>query len=323
MKTLLVWTGGDDTALCEALAQVPGILLRRAASRAEAAAGLQEADGMIGSVIPWDASLADALRKSPRVRWLQVMNTGFDNLEALGLPRSLQLSTLGELGSPAVVEHAVGLLLALCRGLHRARDLTLAGRWDSAALRGSMLSLHGRRVVVLGVGPIGLGVAQALRALGAAPVGIGLRARTEQGIDVRPLADLHAVLAEAAALVVCAPLKRDTAGLIDAHALAAMPRGGFVVNISRGAIVDTDALCAALATGHIAGAGLDVTDPEPLPAAHPLWQQAGVIITPHVAWAGSAPSAQQQRIDYVVANVRRFAAGDAPQGLARFESVDA
>jgi phosphoglycerate dehydrogenase-like enzyme len=95
------------------------------------------------------------------------------------------------------------------------------------------------------------------------------------------------------------------------------------VNISRGAIVDTAALCAALDSGQLAGAGLDVTDPEPLPPDHALWRQPGVIITPHLAWAGAAPDAQRQRIDYVVANVRRFAADETPGGLAAFEALDA
>jgi phosphoglycerate dehydrogenase-like enzyme len=323
MKSLLVWTGGDDGPLCEALATVPGIDLRRAASKAEAVAGMADADGMIASVIPWDADLARALRDSPRLKWLQVLNTGFDNLEALGLPAGLQLSTLGELGSPAVVEHAMGLLLALCRGLHRARDLTREGRWEGSTLRGGLVSLHGRRVAVLGMGPIGLAVARALRALGAEPVGIGTRAREEDGIAVRPLGELHEVLAGSTAVVVCAPLKRATTGLLDAAALASMPRGGFLVNISRGAIVDTPALCAALDSGQLAGAGLDVTDPEPLPSDHPLWKQPGLIITPHVAWAGSAPSGQQQRTDYVVANLRRFADGERPGGLAAFEALEA
>jgi len=323
MKTLLVWTGGDDGPLCEALRAVPGINLRRAGSKAEAAALIAEADGMVGSVIPWDATLASALCAAPRLSWLQVLNTGFDNLEALGLPAGLRLSTLGELGSPAVVEHAMGLLLALCRGLHRARDLTHGARWDGSSLRGSIVSLHGRRVAVIGIGPIGLAVAKALRALGAEPVGVGQRARSEDGIAVRPMAELNDVLSGSAAVVVCAPLKRATTRLLDAAAFAAMPRGGFLVNISRGAIVDTTALCAALDSGQLAGAGLDVTDPEPLPAEHPLWRQDGVIITPHVAWAGAAPSGQQQRIDYVVANARRFASGETPQGLAHFETATA
>lgn len=320
MKTLLVWTGGDDAALCAALSPLPGIKVLRADSKVEATALMSQADGMVGSVIPWDAGLSAALRASSRLRWLQVLNTGFDNLEALGLPVRLQLSTLGELGSPAVVEHAVGLLLALCRGLHRARDLTRAARWDGGPLKGGMILLHGRRVAVLGVGPIGLGVARALRALGAEVVGIGTRARTEEGLCVRPLKELHDVLAGSAALIVCAPLKRATLGILDAAAFAALPRGGFLVNISRGAIVDTSALCAALDSGQLAGAGLDVTDPEPLPADHPLWGKDGVIITPHVAWAGTTASGQQQRIDYVVANVRRFAAGEVPRGLVSFET---
>jgi phosphoglycerate dehydrogenase-like enzyme len=101
-----------------------------------------------------------------------------------------------------------------------------------------------------------------------------------------------------------------------------MRPGARLVNISRGAIVDTAALCAALDSGRLAGAGLDVTDPEPLPPGHALWHHAAVLLTPHVAWAGRRAEEQQQRTDFIVANVTRFAAGDVPRGLVSFTSPD-
>jgi phosphoglycerate dehydrogenase-like enzyme len=118
---------------------------------------------------------------------------------------------------------------------------------------------------------------------------------------------LAELLPEVDVLVLCVPLTAETTGLIDADALAALPEGAYVINIARGKVVDTDALVAALQSGHLAGAGLDVTDPEPLPAGHVLWDMPNVIITPHVA-ARSALTGRDWQALYVE-NMRRFGAG--------------
>jgi len=322
MKTLLVWTGEDDTALCAALAGVPGLELRRASSAADAAAAMASADAMVTSVIPWNAALAAALRAAPRLGWMQVLNAGYDNLEALGLPARLRLSTLGALGSGAIAEHALALLLGLYRALPRAQAGAQREQWDTGGLRGAIAPLAGSTVAIVGYGPIGQAVARLLRAFGATPMAVAQRARTEDGVAVRPYAELHAVLAKADGVVICAPLKPATTRLFDAAAFAAMRPGARLVNISRGAIIDTAALCAALDSGRLAGAGLDVTDPEPLPPGHALWRHPAVLLTPHVAWAGRRAEEQQQRTDFVVANVARFAAGDVPLGLVSFTSPD-
>jgi phosphoglycerate dehydrogenase-like enzyme len=320
MKTLLVWTGDDDTALCAALAGLSGVTLRRAESAAEAAAAMSTADGMVTSVIPWDAALAASLRAAPRLGWIQVLNAGYDNLEALGLPANLRLSTLGALGSGAIAEHALTLLLGVLRALPQSQAAAREFRWDTGGLRSAIAPLSGSTIAIVGYGPIGQAVARLVQAFGATPVAVAQRERTEDGVVVRPYGALHAVLATADAVVVCAPLKAQTTRLIDAAAFAAMRPGARLVNISRGAVVDTSALCAALDSGRLAGAGLDVTDPEPLPPGHPLWRHPRVLLTPHVAWVGRRPAEQQQRTEFVVANVARFAAGETPQGIVSFTS---
>jgi phosphoglycerate dehydrogenase-like enzyme len=320
MKTLLVWTGDDDGALCAALAGVAGLRIVRAASAVEAGAAMAMADGMVTSVIPWNPALAAALRAASRLGWLQVLNAGYDNLEALGLPARLKLSTLGALGSTAIAEHALALLLALFRGLPQSLAAARRGQWDTAGLRGAIAPLNGSTVAIVGFGPIGQAVARLVRAFGATPVGLAQRARIEDGVEVTPYASLHAVLSTADAVVICAPLKPQTTRLIDAAAFAAMRPGTRLVNISRGAIIDTEALCAALDSGRVAGAGLDVTDPEPLPSGHRLWRHPSVLLTPHVAWAGRRAGDLRERTEFVVANVTRFAAGEAPLGLVSFTS---
>jgi phosphoglycerate dehydrogenase-like enzyme len=110
--------------------------------------------------------------------------------------------------------------------------------------------------------------------------------------------------------VVCAPLNEATERLIDETAFAAMKPGARLVNVSRGPIVDTNALVDALKKGKIAGAGLDVVEPEPLPASHPLWSLPNVIVTPHVAWAGGGESHFLKQCELVVENVGHFARGE-------------
>ncbi|HTY94059.1 MAG TPA: NAD(P)-dependent oxidoreductase [Steroidobacteraceae bacterium] len=309
MKTLLVWTGADDGPLCAALARIPDLRIVQAASAAEAAATMPEADGMVTSVVPWDAVLMAALRSAPRLKWLQVLNAGYDNLEALGLPARIDLSTTGSLGSELVAEHALALLLALFRELPRSFAATPPSPSHTAQLRAGIRTLRFQTIVIVGFGPIGRCLARLLLAAGARPIALARRPRTEAGIEVRALASLLATLADAAGVAICAPLNASTRRLIDRRAFAALRPGAVLVNVSRGAVIDTQALCEALDSGHLAGAGLDVTDPEPLPAGHPLWGRPNVIVTPHVAFAGGGAREQQQRIEFVLDNAARFASG--------------
>ena len=123
------------------------------------------------------------------------------------------------------------------------------------------------------------------------------------GID-----ELRAALARADQVAICLPLTAETRGLFDTAALAAMRQGAYLYNIGRGPIVDTAALVASLQSGHLGGAGLDVTDPEPLPADSPLWNMANVIITAHTA--GATPRYWDRAIEILETNVERFRAGE-------------
>lgn len=316
---LLVWTGDDDAPLCAQLAGVQGVEVVRAHSAIQAAAAMPAVDAMIGSVIPWNIQLADALRAAPRLRWLQVMNAGYDNLEALRLPAHLRLSTLGALGSAFVAEHALSLLLAVMRAFPAASEGGRKAQWDSVGLSRRMRSLRGSRVAVIGYGPVGQALTKLLLASGAGVIALARSARDEASVQVRPLTALHAVLPDVDAVAVCAPLKKGTLHLLDAAAFAALREGAVVVNVSRGPIIDTQALCAVLESGRLRGAGLDVTDPEPLPPGHMLWSHPRVILTPHVAWGGAPAASRAERVDFAVENVRRVVRGEEPLGLVEPE----
>jgi phosphoglycerate dehydrogenase-like enzyme len=159
-------------------------------------------------------------------------------------------------------------------------------------------------VVVLGAGDIARRVAAALRVFDAS---VTLVARTARA-DVRTLADLPGLLPATRVVVVALPLTDQTRGLVDAAFLAALPAGAVVVNVARGAIVDTGALLAELERRRLS-AFLDVTDPEPLPPDHPLWAAPNVLITPHVG--GGTSGWQRRGYRLVREQLRRYAAGEA------------
>lgn len=319
-KRILVWTGADAGPLCEALGRLAEIRVEQAPSRTAALAAMREADGFVTSTVYWDRGLADALRDSPRLGWLQLLNAGFDGVERLGVPGRIVVSTVGEIGARVVAEHALGLLLALARGLPAALDAQRRQSWDPMAVARVARTLDGCTVGIVGFGHIGRTVAALASAFGATVVPFARSARTAAGgLEVRPIAAFRATLGSLDGLVICAPLNVQTAGLLDAAAFASMRRGAWLVNVSRGGIVDTSALVDALRGGILAGAALDVVAPEPLPQSHPLWSLPNVIITPHTAWAGARALQARRLQEMVVENVRRFARGEAVLNVARIE----
>ncbi|GAA3864956.1 hypothetical protein GCM10022381_05940 [Leifsonia kafniensis] len=225
--------------------------------------------------------LGEILAAHPQIGWVQLPWAGVDAfsgiLAARDRPGLIWTSAKGAYAQP-VAEHALALSLALLRVLHtRARATT----WNSVP---AGRSFYGRNVVIIGAGGIALELINLLAPFGAhvtvvrrsdAPVPTAERTVTTR--------DLLQVLPDADVVVVAAALTGDTRHLIGTAELAAMKREAVLVNVARGGLVDTAALVQALATSTIAGAALDVTDPEPLPDGHPLWNEPRCLITPHMA----------------------------------------
>ena len=322
MKRLAVWYGGGERALCDALSRLDDLEVVRAQGRAQALDAMGEADALVTSTIYWEADFAEALRRSGRLTWIQVLNAGFDNMERLGVPERVTVSTLGEIGSGIVAEHALALLLALARGLTVAFDGQRARTWNPGPVIRAARTLQGLAVAVVGFGHIGRQVAALGRAFGARVVAFARTARrNSDGTEVRELEAFRSSLPEFDAVVICAPLNESTADLIDGTAFAGMRRGAYLVNVSRGGLVVTSALVEALQEGILAGAALDVVDPEPLPASHVLWSLPNVLITPHTAWAGGGAAQLRQVEEFVVENVRRFACGEPVLNVASMRHV--
>jgi phosphoglycerate dehydrogenase-like enzyme len=246
-------------------------------------------------VARWDQALA--LRELPALRVVQVLSAGVDWIADL-VPNGVTLCSARGARDGAMAEWIAWALLADAKRARPLCEQQARGEWHVVPL-GDLA----RRVLILGHGSIGRETAARLAPFGVEVVGVARRARP----GVHTLEELPRLLPEADAVVNLLPATDATQGLVGAEVLRAMRRGALYVNAGRGATTDTDALVAALHDGQVR-AVLDVTDPEPLPAGHPLWSAPGVIITPH--HAGDTPAAERAAWRVAAEQLRRYAAGE-------------
>jgi phosphoglycerate dehydrogenase-like enzyme len=251
--------------------------------------------------VPYDRPHnTEPLGRMPNLRVVQALTAGYEHLVDR-VPAGTALANARGLHDSSTAELALGLLLAAQRELPRwVRDQE-QHHWEHAHTR----SLAGSRVLIVGYGSIGAALDRRLAACEAEVVRVARSARPAE--DVHAVADLDGLLPAADAVVLVTPLSEQTRGLLDARRLALLPDGALVVNVGRGPVLDTGALLAETSSGRLRAA-LDVTDPEPLPADHPLWDSPGVLITPHMA--GGAAVFYPAAARFVAEQVRRFAAGE-------------
>ncbi|MEW2165670.1 D-2-hydroxyacid dehydrogenase [Streptomyces sp. NPDC007084] len=270
-----------------------------------------------GAVVP--RSGADV----PRLRWIQLDTSGADHLKgtsAWDLP--VPLTSIGGISPVPMAEYVMMMLLGLAHRLPQTVEIQRGGVWPSLAERWNTLMprrLRGATVGIVGYGRIGREIGRLAGQFGMTVLGLkrgrgtrsgeffGSAAAEDTDAELYTPDELHAFMARCDYLVVTCPLTDQTRGMIDAAALGALKDGAMVVNVSRGGIVDEAALRAALRSGRVAGAALDVFDEEPLPEGHFWWTEPSVLITPHVA--GFAPDYEEQTLELVSANVGRFLAG--------------
>jgi phosphoglycerate dehydrogenase-like enzyme len=295
---IVYWTNAalGKAAVIARLQARPDVELTVAASLDDVLAALPSADGLV----LYDAPLVQArplvaalAAPQSRVRWLHVLTAGREGLDAAGIPPHLAVSSAAGATAPAVAEHALALLLAIGRRLPESVVTNQAAKWDrSMAPRAS--SLEGATLAIIGYGRIGKEIARRARPFGPRIVAVSRTPASDDSIDAfQPLGELHAVLGEADAVAVAIALTPQTHHLFDARAFAACKPGALLVNVARGGVIDQTALREALASGHLGGAGLDVTDPEPLPDGDPLWSAPNILISPHYAGAGSPKSIER------------------------------
>jgi D-3-phosphoglycerate dehydrogenase len=271
----------------------------------------EEADGVIWTDAGDPSALARLLEDSP-ARWVQLPFAGIERFVQAGVVRSDRTWTCakGAYG-PATAEQALALMLAAARQIHRYVRLR---SWVEPGPGSPERRLAGSSVVVFGAGGIGRALIEMLAPLEARVIAVNRSGSPVPGAHrTVPMTALDEVIGDADWVVITAPLTKETKGLFDRRLLSKMSSNAWLVNVARGGIVDTDALVEALKDRTIAGAALDVTDPEPLPDGHPLWGMDNVIVTPHVAntWDMALPELRA----LVRRNVAHFATGEALEGL--------
>ena len=306
-KPARVIVRGDAERVAALKAFAPGVELIAAPTADAAVAAAATADAVIGYC---DESL---LAAGPGIRWLQLPYAGAERCVSIPAvaERDVLVTNAQRVYGPEIAEHVLAMMLSLTRGLHHYAGAQARGRWERDLVPEEKLwELEGKTLLVVGLGGIGTEVARLGHAMGMRVT--ATRNSSRSGPDFVAyvgLADeLDKLAAEAHVVVNATPLTPATRGLFDAAFFATMKDDAYFINVGRGGSVVTDDLVAALENGTIAGAGLDVTDPEPLPEGHPLWSAPNVIITPHISAGSDLRSARLWRV--MAENLRRYTAGE-------------
>jgi phosphoglycerate dehydrogenase-like enzyme len=265
-----------------------------------------------------------AVLRAPHLRWLHLGFVGLDHPVFRRIAeRGVRLSNSPGASAEAIALTALAGLLALARGLPRWAEAQRRKEWSPTPPQDVPRDLCGQTLLVLGLGAIGSHLARFAGALGLRVIGVRRSARRPDDPvhELHPPSALGDLLPRADWLAITCPLTAQTRGLIDERALRRLPRGARLLNVARGAIVDEGALVRVLAEGHLAGAYLDVFEREPLPPESPLWELAGVLVTPHDSHVsqGNAARATELFLD----NLARWLRGEPLRHEVAFEPAAA
>ncbi len=260
---------------------------------------LADADGVLGPIRP------EMIRVAKKLKWVQVFSAGVERYLTPELVNSdITLTNCKIVQGPEIADHAFAMLLALTRELHRIIPRRTEEEWRGGDY--NPLELRGKTAVVIGVGGIGTQIAVRAHAFGMQVIGVDPKDIPYAPFLVRCVRPdrLDSVLPEADVVFVAAPHTKETEGMIGAKQFSLIKKNGYFIAVSRGKLYDAMALANALETKHLAGAGVDVTDPEPLPKGHPLWKFENVIITPHIA--GRSDGEDARYLELFKENLIRF-----------------
>ena len=300
-KKILAW-GLQPDEVRELQEAAPGVTIVPVGTK-ELPVQVADADAILGIIDP------ALIRAGRKLRWVQVFSAGVETVISPELQNSpITLTNAKIIQGTNVSDHAFALLLALTRELYRAIPSRAREEWDGSKY--SSLELAGKTAVVIGVGGLGTQIAQRAHAFGMKVIGVDPRDVPLNMFlsKVVPPDRLDAVLPLADVVFLSAPHTPESEGIMGRRQFELMKKGSYFIGISRGKLYDINALVKALDEKRLAGAGVDVTDPEPLPKGHPLWKFENVVITPHVA--GQSDTLQARRMELIKENVRRFAAGE-------------
>ena len=295
-------------ALLPALRAVaPGVELLTATDAGQAVEMARRADAVLGFCS------AEVLEAGKQIRWVQTYSAGVESCVDVPAIRECDvlLTNMQRVAGPVMAEHVLAMMFAFARGLDFYIPERLGRRWTETLPESSrMVTLDGKAVLVVGLGGIGSEVARRAQALGMTVDAIRASGRhgPQYVREVGLPADLLRLAAKADFIVNTTPLTPETRGMFDARFFATVKPSAYFFNVGRGQSVDQQALIDALKSGRLAGAGLDVTDPEPLPPDNALWSLPNVILTPHVSTRSDLGDAA--RLAVVRENLRRYVAGE-------------
>jgi glycerate dehydrogenase len=309
--------GPGDIDPAPLLRLLPRLELFPDTAPADVAARVADAEILIVNKIAVDAAV---LAAAPRLRLVCLAATGTDNVALdAARGRGIGVANIRDYCAPSVTQHVFALVLSLNQRLAEYHGLLAAGAWQRSAnfclLDFPFHELAGRTLGIVGLGNLGRGVARVAQAFGMNVLAAKRPYRNPMGDRGRPLEDgvqrvpFAELLARSHVVSLHCPLNPETRHLLDATALAHMRPDALLVNTARGALVDPGALLAALGSGTIAGAGIDVLEREPPVAGHPLLEARlpNLIVTPHMAWA--AQESRQRALDEIALNIAAFTAG--------------
>lgn len=253
---------------------------------------------------------ADMVKLASHLRWLHSGSAGVDNYLAPGVLRegALLSCSVGAYGH-TVSEHMFAVMLAIMKRLPAYRDAQANSAWQDL---GSAKTPEGARVLICGTGDLGSSFAGLCKALGSETIGVRRDpSKGAAGIDrMYSFAELDGLLPDADVVASFLPHSDDTVKLFDRRRLLLMKDDAILINGGRGTVIDCDALAEVMAEGHLFGAGLDVTAPEPLPKEHPLWKQPRAVITPHVAGGDHIPDTAHKIAAIALENFRHYLNGE-------------
>ena len=260
---------------------------------------LSDVEVILGNVPP------RLLAHAGKLRWLQLNNAGTEGYCGGALPEDVLLTNATGAYGLAISEHMVGMLFELQKNLNLYSRNQREHVWKS---EGHVRIIEGSRVLVIGLGDIGTAFAQKMKGLGCRTVGIKRReARKPEGVDdLYTLERLERQLPLADIVALCLPGNQDTRHMLNEERIGMLKNNAVVLNVGRGMTLDPEALTRALKEGRIAGACLDVTDPEPLPSDHPLWDMENVILTPHVSGGFTLPETLEKILNICIENLECY-----------------
>ncbi|MQA65722.1 MAG: D-2-hydroxyacid dehydrogenase [Alphaproteobacteria bacterium] len=288
MKAVLMTYRRDDAHL-QLGKDFPEFDLQVAWSANEMAAAIPGASILLLNNRICTPELGEVIRKKGSgVRWIQFISSGIELGWEMGLPDGVPVTNAAGVKGTVIGEHVMTMLLALARRVPEFVEARKRREWIRTQIHSQMWSAEGKTLVVVGMGSIGREVARKAKAFDLHVIGVSRAGQADSNFDeVLPRTELHRALARADAVVISMPSDADTYHFIGEDEFAAMRPTAFLVNVARGEIVDEKALIKALRSRQIAGAALDVTDPEPPIEDSPLWTLDNVLISPHVSGGGS------------------------------------